>query len=53
MLLTQGQNALSSEKLHIDLNAGTGQLEGRVQTIFVPAAKPAAGASRRRTARAP
>ena len=45
VLLTQGQNALSSEKLNIDLNAGTGQLEGRVQTIFVPAAKPAAGAA--------
>jgi lipopolysaccharide export system protein LptA len=36
VLLTQGQNALSSETLHIDLNGGTGQLEGRVQTIFVP-----------------
>lgn len=38
VLLTQGQNALSSERLRIDLNAGTGMLEGRVQTIFVPAA---------------
>lgn len=36
VLLTQGQNALSSQTLHIDLNKGTGQLEGRVQTIFVP-----------------
>ena len=36
MLLTQGQNALSSETLIIDLNKGTGQLEGRVKTIFVP-----------------
>ncbi len=40
VLLTQGQNALSSEKLHIDLNAGTGQLEGRVQTIFTPGTTP-------------
>ncbi len=36
VLLTQGQNALASEKLRIDLIAGTGVLEGRVQTIFVP-----------------
>jgi lipopolysaccharide export system protein LptA len=36
VLLTQGENALSSETLTIDLNAGTGALEGRVQTIFVP-----------------
>ncbi len=36
VLLTQGANALSSERLRIDLNAGTGVLEGRVQTIFAP-----------------
>lgn len=36
VLLTQGANALSSEKLRIDLTAGTGYLEGRVQTIFTP-----------------
>lgn len=40
VLLTQGRNALSSQKLDIDLNAGTGQLEGRVQTIFVPGSRP-------------
>jgi lipopolysaccharide export system protein LptA len=40
VLLTQGQNALSSEKLDIDLNKGTGRLEGRVQTIFVPGTQP-------------
>jgi lipopolysaccharide export system protein LptA len=40
VLLTQGQNALSSERLDIDLNAGTGRLEGRVQTIFVPGTQP-------------
>jgi lipopolysaccharide export system protein LptA len=36
VLLTQGENALSSQSLRIDLNAGTGVLEGRVRTIFVP-----------------
>ena len=36
VLLTQGANALASEKLRIDLTAGTGFLEGRVQTIFTP-----------------
>jgi lipopolysaccharide export system protein LptA len=38
VLLTQGQNALSSDKLHIDLNGGTARLEGRVRTIFTPGA---------------
>ncbi|TPE52573.1 LptA/OstA family protein [Amaricoccus solimangrovi] len=36
VLLTQGPNALSSQTLHIDLNGGTAQLEGRVRTIFTP-----------------
>lgn len=36
VLLTQGANALASEKLRIDLTAGTGLLEGRVKTIFTP-----------------
>jgi lipopolysaccharide export system protein LptA len=36
VLLTQGRNALASERLRIDLEAGTGVLEGRVQTIFTP-----------------
>ena len=40
VLLTQGQNALSSQKLRIDLNAGTGRLEGRVETIFMPGTRP-------------
>lgn len=39
-LLTQGKNALSSERMRIDLNAGTGEVEGRVQTIFVPGSRP-------------
>jgi len=34
VILTQGQNALSGQRLRIDLNAGTAQMEGRVQTIF-------------------
>lgn len=41
VLLTQGANALASEKLKIDLVAGTGLLEGRVQTIFTPGQTPA------------
>jgi lipopolysaccharide export system protein LptA len=40
VLLTQGQNALSGQTLLIDLNKGTGQMQGRVQTIFVPNAPP-------------
>ena len=40
VLLTQGGNTLASRTLRIDLNAGTGQLGGRVQTIFVPEAEP-------------
>lgn len=36
VLLTQGQSALSGQKLVIDLKAGSGVMEGRVQTIFVP-----------------
>jgi lipopolysaccharide export system protein LptA len=40
VLLTQGENALSSRSLRIDLNSGTGLLEGRVQTIFVPGQSP-------------
>lgn len=34
VLLTQGQTALSGEKLVLDLNAGTGRMEGRVRTVF-------------------
>ena len=35
VLLTQAQTALSGEKLTLDLNAGTGRMEGRVRTVFV------------------
>jgi len=34
VILTQGANALSGQRLRIDLGAGTAQMEGRVQTIF-------------------
>lgn len=34
VLLTQGQTALSGEKLVLDLEAGTGRMEGRVRTVF-------------------
>lgn len=36
VLLTQGQSALSGQKLVINLKAGTGVMEGRVQTVFQP-----------------
>ena len=34
VMLTQGQNALSGQKLVVDLKSGTGPMEGRVKTIF-------------------
>lgn len=34
VLLTQGQNALAGEKLVLNLSEGSGQMEGRVRTIF-------------------
>ena len=34
VILTQGVNALSGEKLIVDLASGTGRMEGRVRTIF-------------------
>ncbi|MEO9823673.1 MAG: lipopolysaccharide transport periplasmic protein LptA [Paracoccaceae bacterium] len=37
VILTQGQNAISGEKLVVDLNSGQGRMEGRVRTIFTPA----------------
>jgi lipopolysaccharide export system protein LptA len=36
VLLTQGQTALSGQKLVINLKAGTGVMEGRVTTVFKP-----------------
>jgi lipopolysaccharide export system protein LptA len=40
VLLTQGGNALSGERLRLDLNAGTGEMTGRVRTIFSPGSGP-------------
>jgi lipopolysaccharide export system protein LptA len=37
VILTQAQNAMSGQRLDIDLTTGTGQMEGRVQTVFHPA----------------
>lgn len=37
VILTQGQNAISGERMVIDLNSGQGRMEGRVRTIFTPA----------------
>ena len=34
VILTQGPNAISGQKLVIDLNANTATMSGRVQTIF-------------------
>ena len=34
VLLTQGQTALAGNTLTIDLDTGTGRMEGRVRTIF-------------------
>lgn len=34
VILTQGVNALSGEKLTVDLKTGSGRMEGRVRTIF-------------------
>ncbi len=36
VILTQGANALSSERMVIDLKTGSAVLEGRVKTIFQP-----------------
>jgi lipopolysaccharide export system protein LptA len=36
VILTQGQNALSGERMVVDLNTGTGQIDGRVKTILQP-----------------
>jgi lipopolysaccharide export system protein LptA len=41
VLLTQGQNAITGQKLNLDLKAGTGVMEGRVTTTFVPGQAPA------------
>jgi lipopolysaccharide export system protein LptA len=39
VLLTQGKSAIAGQKLVIDLKAGTGTMQGRVSTTFVPGNK--------------
>ena len=39
VLLTQGANAISGQKLVLNLKDGTGVMEGRVQTVFTPSVK--------------
>lgn len=39
VLLTQSQAAMSAQKLIINLKTGTGKMEGRVTTTFVPGKK--------------
>ncbi len=36
VLLTQGQNAISGDRLVVNLASGNGRMEGRVRTIFTP-----------------
>lgn len=36
VLLTQGETAIASERMVVDLKNGTGQLDGRVTTTFIP-----------------
>jgi lipopolysaccharide export system protein LptA len=36
VLLTQGTSTISGSRLVYNLDAGTGTMEGRVQTVFVP-----------------
>jgi len=46
VVLTQGGNAISGQSLVIDLNAGTGRVEGgtgRVTSTFKPSGKPSTG----------
>lgn len=42
VLLTQGPNTIAGQRLVLDLEAGTGRMEGRVQTVFTPGSLPAA-----------
>ncbi len=40
VVLTQGENAISGERLRIDLNAGQGEISGgRVRSVFTPPAQ--------------
>jgi lipopolysaccharide export system protein LptA len=37
VLLTQGQSAISGDRLVMNLGAGSGRMEGRVRTVITPA----------------
>lgn len=37
VLLLQGQNTISGDQLVLDLEAGTGRMQGNVKTVFTPA----------------
>lgn len=36
VVLTQGENVMSGNRLQVDLRSGTGQMDGRVRTILQP-----------------
>ena len=36
VLLTQGGNTVAGDRLHVDLETGTGEVEGRVRTVLQP-----------------
>ncbi|MEM9425287.1 MAG: lipopolysaccharide transport periplasmic protein LptA [Pseudomonadota bacterium] len=36
VLLTQGRNAISGDRLVVNLSSGNGRMEGRVRTVFTP-----------------
>jgi lipopolysaccharide export system protein LptA len=38
VLLLQGQNTISGDRLTLDLNAGAGTMQGNVKTVFTPGA---------------
>jgi lipopolysaccharide export system protein LptA len=40
VIVTQGANAVSGDRLTIDLESGVANIEGRVQTVVVPGAAP-------------
>jgi lipopolysaccharide export system protein LptA len=39
VLMTQGAAAIAAQSMVIDLKSGTGRMEGRVTTTFVPGKK--------------
>ncbi len=39
VLLTQGDNVMSGNRLNVNLRTGTGQMQGRVHAIFKPVTK--------------